>query len=364
MSIVHVSASRSYDVLVDELSIDGAGNLAASIGADFAFIVSDDNVAPLYLGRVKRSLEKAGFRTAEFVFAAGERSKTLATYAACLEALAQAGATRSSIVVALGGGVVGDMAGFAAATYMRGCRCIQIPTSLLACVDSSVGGKTAVDLPQGKNLVGAFFQPSAVLIDTSTLSTLPGHFFTDGCAEVVKCGIIADADLFSLLEMPLAPGDERLPEVIARCVEIKRDIVQADEHEHGLRQTLNFGHTIGHAIEKESAFRITHGFAVAAGMALMADACAVRGLCPRIDAKRVKAVLRAYGLPVETEFRAPRLFESSLADKKRSGSVMNAVLMHSIGSVEPTAMDLNDFACLVEEACAGGRAGDEPHAAQ
>lgn len=364
MSIVHVSASRSYDVLVDEFSVDAAGNLAVSIGADFAFIVSDDNVAPLYLCRVRRSLEKAGFRTAEFVFAAGERSKTIATYAACLEALARAGATRSSLVVALGGGVVGDLAGFAAATYMRGCRCIQIPTSLLACVDSSVGGKTAVDLPQGKNLVGAFFQPSAVLIDTATLATLPGHFFTDGCAEAVKYGVIADPRLLAELEEPLAPDDGRLGEIIARCVEIKRDIVQADEHEHGLRQMLNFGHTIGHAIEKESAFRITHGFAVAAGMALMADACVARGLCPRADADRVKAVLRAHGLPVETEFRAQRLFESSLVDKKRSGSVMNAVLMHAIGSVEPTAMDLDDFARLVEEACAGRRAGGEPHAAK
>ncbi|MDO4443779.1 MAG: 3-dehydroquinate synthase [Slackia sp.] len=354
MSVIEVRASRDYDVLVDECPIDSVGAIASTLAGDMAFVVSDSNVAPLYLGRVKDSLARAGFAAAQFVFPAGERSKTLATYGECLAAMAAAGVTRSSIVVALGGGVVGDMAGFAAATYMRGCRCIQVPTSLLACVDSSVGGKTAVDLPQGKNLVGAFFQPSAVLIDTTLLATLPGYFFTDGCAEIIKYGVIADADLLSLLEDPLTPGDDRLGETIARCVEIKRDIVQLDEHEGGLRRTLNFGHTIGHAIERASDFRIAHGHAVAAGMALMANACAKRGLCAREDAERVSSILAACGLPAASSFDARCLFEAARADKKRHGAEIDVVLMRGIGAVETATMDWDDFARLVEQACDGG----------
>lgn len=351
MSTVRVDASASYDVLIDEYSLDEAGTLAASIGGDAAFVVSDSNVAPLYLDRVKRSLSQAGFSVSEFVFEAGERSKNLSTYGACLQAMAEAGLTRSSLVVALGGGVVGDMAGFAAATYMRGCRCMQIPTSLLACIDSSVGGKTAVDLSQGKNLVGAFFQPSAVLIDTSALATLPPHFFTDGCAEAVKYGVIADEGLFALLESPLKQGDARLGDVIARCVAIKRDIVQADEHEKGERMLLNFGHTLGHAIEKASDFDITHGFAVACGMAMAARACATRRLCDAVDAERVESVVRAYGMPVRPSFSAERIYEAALADKKRRGSTMNVVSMEGIGCCRVTPLDLDDFARFVQEAC-------------
>lgn len=351
MSTVRVKASTAYDVLIDEYSIDEAGAVAASIGGDAAFVVSDSNVAPLYLGRVRRSLAASGFSVGEFVFPAGEASKNLSTYESCLQAMAEAGLTRSSLVVALGGGVTGDMAGFAAATYMRGCRCLQIPTSLLACVDSSVGGKTAVDLPQGKNLVGAFFQPSAVLIDTATLATLAPHFFTDGCAEAIKYGVIADADLFSLLETPLVPGDARLARVITRCVAIKRDIVQADERERGARMLLNFGHTLGHAIERESGFEITHGFAVASGMAMAARACAKRGLCEAADAARVASAVEAYGMSARAPFPAERLYEAALADKKRAGGVMNVAAMEGIGRACMLPLDLQDFSRFVREAC-------------
>lgn len=351
MSTVRVDASVVYDVFIDEYSVDEAGMLAASIGGDAAFVVSDSNVAPLYLDRVKRSLCAAGFSVAEFVFEAGEASKNLSTYGACLQAMAEAGLTRSSLVVALGGGVVGDMAGFAAATYMRGCRCMQIPTSLLACIDSSVGGKTAVDLPQGKNLVGAFFQPSAVLVDTSVLSTLSSHFFIDGCAEAIKYGVIADPTLFELLETPLEQGDLRLGEVIARCVAIKRDVVEADECEKGERMLLNFGHTLGHAIERASGFEITHGFAVACGMAMVARACAMRGLCSVADAERVESIVKTYGMPVRSPFDARRLYEAALADKKRQGAMMNVVAMEGVGRSYVMPLDLEDFARFVYEAC-------------
>ena len=285
VSIVHIEASTPYDVLIDECTLDEVGELTRRVsGGDAAFVVSDTHVAPLYLDRVMESLLEAGYRTSSFVFEAGEAAlRRFRRMRRCQSAMAEAGLTRSSVVVALGGGVVGDLAGFAAATYMRGCSCIQVPTSLLSCVDSSVGGKTAVDLPEGKNLVGAFFQPDAVLIDTSLLETLPHHFFTDGCAEVLKYGAIADEALFSLLEKPLVARDSRLKEVIRRCVEIKRDIVQEDEFEQGRRKLLNFGHTLGHAIERCSNFEITHGYAVACGMALVARACSIRGLLRRIE---------------------------------------------------------------------------------
>lgn len=352
MSTVHIDASRSYDVVIDECSIDEAGSFVKRVGGcDLAFIVSDSNVAPLYADRVAASLENVGFKTARFVFAAGEESKTLATYGACLEAMCDAGATRSTMVVALGGGVVGDLAGFAAATYMRGCRCVQIPTSLLACIDSSVGGKTAVDLPAGKNLVGAFFQPSGVLVDTATIDTLPAHFFTDGCAEAIKYGIIADARLFDVLATPLVQGDARLGDVIKRCVEIKRDMVNADEYEHGVRKLLNYGHTIGHGIEKESHFAITHGFGVASGMAMTAHACARLGLCSADDASRIAQVIRAYGLPTSCDFGRDVLYRAALSDKKRSGQNISLALVHAIGDARVTEMPLDDFGRFLDFAC-------------
>ena len=329
MSTVRVKASTAYDVLIDEYSIDEAGAVAASIGGDAAFVVSDSNVAPLYLGRVRRSLAASGFSVGEFVFPAGEASKNLSTYESCLQAMAEAGLTRSSLVVALGGGVTGDMAGFAAATYMRGCRCLQIPTSLLACVDSSVGGKTAVDLPQGKNLVGAFFQPSAVLIDTATLATLAPHFFTDGCAEAIKYGVIADADLFSLLETPLVPGDARLARVITRCVAIKRDIVQADERERGARMLLNFGHTLGHGIEAVRGIKgrrttgLYHGECVALGMLPMIESKTLQ--------KRVRAVYRRLGLPLRASYDKQKVLAEMLHDKKAQAGQITLIKVPGLG---------------------------------
>lgn len=352
MSIVRVEASRAYDVLIDEYRLNQLGKVARRVsGGDAAFVVSDSNVAPLYLDRAVCSLAEAGYRTASFVFSAGEASKTLSTYADCIRSMAELRLTRSSVVVALGGGVVGDLAGFAAATYMRGCRCIQVPTSLLSCVDSSVGGKTAVDLPTGKNLVGAFFQPDAVLVDTSLLDTLPKHYFIDGCAEVLKYGAIADEALFSLLEKPLEARDVRLEGVIRRCVEIKRDIVQNDEFEKGQRQLLNFGHTLGHAIEQCSNFSISHGFAVACGMVLVAHACATRGICSFESAERLRDVVVSYGFFDVTEYGVEELYKVALSDKKRSGDSISTVLMKSIGQAYCEPMGLDDFRSFVSDAC-------------
>lgn len=354
MSVVQVRASQTYDVLVDECGLDDLGAVCRRTGAyDAAFVLTDSNVAPLYLGRAVASLKQAGYPVHTMAFEAGEPSKTLATYGRCLAACAEAGLTRDSVIVALGGGVVGDVAGFVAATYMRGCHCVQVPTSLLACVDSSVGGKTAVDLPAGKNLVGAFFQPDAVLIDTSLLETLPQHFFTDGCAEIIKYGAIRDAGLFAMLETPLVPGDARLAHVIARCVAIKRDVVESDERESGVRQILNFGHTLGHAIEKPSDFRITHGFAVGCGMVLAAQACAAQGLCSEEVARRVRAVVEAYGLLAKAPFDAGAVFQAALSDKKRHGSCMNVVTLDCIGCAGVQRLDLDAFAQFVRDGMRG-----------
>ena len=277
MKSVKISVSKEYEVLIGHGLINDCGELCRGVLAESvkAAVISDDNVAPLYLERVKAALEKAGFAVVSFVFPHGESSKNGGTYLEILNFLAENQITRTDALIALGGGVVGDITGFAAATYLRGIRFVQIPTSLLAMVDSSVGGKTAIDLPAGKNLAGAFCQPELVICDLDTLDTLSDAFFTDGCAEVIKYGILKDEALFAHLEEKAQGFDREY--VISRCVELKRDYVTEDEFDTGLRMMLNLGHTVGHAIEKLSAYSVPHGSAVAMGMAIIARACAARG---------------------------------------------------------------------------------------
>ena len=276
-------------------------------------VISDSNVAPLYLQRTKDSLEKAGFAVSSYIFPAGEESKNLATLSGILEFLAGERLTRTDCVAALGGGVTGDMAGLAAALYLRGVRYIQLPTSLLAAVDSSVGGKTAVDLSAGKNLAGAFLQPAAVLCDTDCLGTLTPEFFADGAAEAIKTGVLCDEDLFALFEgPPLSPASPVLPEIIARCVRYKAGVVERDEKEQGERKLLNLGHTVGHAIEKCSGFTIPHGHAVAAGMAVMAQAAEALGWTQQPVAARIAACLEKNHLPTGTDFSPEALAEAAL----------------------------------------------------
>ncbi len=349
---VRVEASGSYDVVVGRGLLPQAGERvrAAVPGTDDAvLLVTDSNLGPLYLPVVQASLEKAGFRVSCATIPAGEESKRLANYAVLQEVAAQAGLTRASTVVALGGGVVGDLAGFVAATYMRGCHLVQLSTSLLAMVDSSVGGKTAVDLPEGKNLTGAFYQPDLVLCDLDCLATLPPLFASDGTGEVVKYAVMADPELFGWLQAPVAGQEER---VVARCVAIKRDVVQADEREGGLRKLLNLGHTVGHAIELLGDYRIPHGHAVAAGMAVMVRACAAKGWCAPEDAAAVEAMLRVHGLPTGTSRTPAELCAAALRDKKRTGDRIDAVVVRAIGRCEVRSLSLAEFAELVELGCA------------
>ncbi|MCI9468103.1 MAG: 3-dehydroquinate synthase [Oscillospiraceae bacterium] len=329
MTTVPVKASREYEVRIGSGLLRGAGEVVRQVcGGEAVMLVCGDIVNGLYADGVQGSLEAAGFRVCRFVYPHGERSKTAQTYFSLLNALAENGLTRSDCIVALGGGVTGDLAGFAAATYQRGVHYVQIPTTLLAAVDSSVGGKTAIDLPAGKNLAGAFYQPSLVLCDYDTLNTLPEDVFTDGCAEVIKYGVIWSEGLFERLKAPIRP---QLEMVIARCVEIKRDVVQQDEFDTGVRGLLNFGHTIGHAVEKCSDFAVSHGRAVAIGMALITKAAYLVGICEKACVDEMFALLRQYGLPVSTKFAAEELLSAMRSDKKRAGNSITLVLPEAIG---------------------------------
>ena len=340
MRTVSVKASRSYEVKISRDLLKTVGAEAASlIKGRTAAIVSDSNVAPLYLEQTKASLESAGFRTCSFVFPAGEGSKNGQTYLELLEFLAEHQITRSDTLVALGGGVVGDLTGFAAATFLRGVKFIQVPTTLLAAVDSSVGGKTAIDLPAGKNLAGAFYQPSLVLCDTDTLSTLPREVFLDGCAEVIKYGVIYDRPFFDYLR-EAGPEFDR-ERVIKRCVELKRDVVMEDEFDTGNRMKLNLGHTVGHGVEARSHFGLSHGKSVAIGMAMVSRAAAKKGMLSPQDAETIQATLAAYGLPIRTEYPAEELVQYMLSDKKRSGSAIPLIIPTEIGhcQIVPTPVE-------------------------
>ena len=329
MTTIKVSASKTYDVVVGRELLRSAGMLASGlVKGRSAAVVTDDTVGPLYAEALSASLLKAGFRVALFSIPHGEISKNADNYIALLNFLAESKMTRGDVVYALGGGVVGDLAGFAASTYMRGMRLVQLPTTLLAAVDSSVGGKTAIDLPAGKNLAGTFYQPDLVLCDTATLETLPKEIFTDGLSEVVKYGVIADETLFDMLNASVA---QNLEEIISRCVAIKRDIVEEDETETGPRKLLNFGHTVGHAVEALSNFEITHGRAVAIGMAIMARAADASGLCQVDAAQHLVSLLQRLGLPTETDFTAAALAQAALSDKKRSGGTITLVVPEKIG---------------------------------
>ena len=332
MNVVKVNASTAYEVKIGTGLLSSLGQETAKVTkVGKAAIVSDSNVWPLYGKTVQESLENAGFSFIYYVIPAGESSKNGQTYLELMNFLAQNQVTRSDCLIALGGGVVGDLTGFAAATYLRGITYIQVPTTLLAAVDSSVGGKTAIDLECGKNLVGAFYQPKLVLCDTDTLNTLPVEIFRDGCAEVIKYGILYDRQLFEHLHKNILNFDRQF--VITRCVELKRDVVAEDEFDTGSRMKLNLGHTIGHAVEASSNYDVSHGQAVAIGMAIVSRA--VRATT------EIEDILKLFGLPTKTGYTAQQLFDSALSDKKRSGDTVNLIVPEAIGAclIRPTPID-------------------------
>lgn len=331
MKKLRVNVGKGYDILIEKGIIEHTADYIKNVtGAKKICLVSDTNVYKLYGDTVMSSLKGAGYDVFEYVYPAGEQSKTTATVISMVEYMAQNELTRNDLVVALGGGVCGDMAGFASAIYLRGIDFVQIPTSLLAQVDSSVGGKTAVDLPQGKNLCGSFHQPVLVLIDTNTLDTLTPHFYSDGMAEAIKTGCIKSASLFEMLES--GDSNEVIDEVVYQCVSIKAGVVERDEKEHGERALLNFGHTPGHAIEKLHNFStVSHGEAVGIGMVIMAQAGEQNGITPVGTADRIKKVLEKYSLKTEDENSLDEIISAMNADKKRTGSSIKFILLNSIG---------------------------------
>ena len=332
MKTVTVSASRRYDILIERGLLRRAGELVRGVtNAGTVMLVSDDSVWPLYGETVQKSLAAAGFSVCRFVFPHGESSKCAKTYLALLDALCENQLTRADAVVALGGGVVGDLTGFAASTYLRGIGFIQIPTTLLAAVDSSVGGKTAVDLPTGKNQAGSFYQPCIVICDPNTLETLPEEQYRCGCAEIIKYSMLGNAAFFE--ELYKTPVREQYEHVIEVCVQMKRDIVGADEYDLGRRRTLNLGHTFGHAVEQCSDFSLLHGEAVAIGMATVTRAAVKRGICGEETLARLLDILHRYGLPTETGYELDKLYEAELVDKKISGGKMHLIVPEKIGQV-------------------------------
>lgn len=331
---------RSYPILIEQglLSLIGPDLKKRNIAKRYG-VISDDHVASLYGATLLNSLTEAGLAAEIISFPRGEGSKNLQTLANLASSLARNGFDRKDGLIALGGGVTGDITGFLASVYMRAIPFVQVPTTLLAQVDSSVGGKTGVDIPEGKNLVGTFYQPRAVYIDTDVLHTLPSQELMGGLAEVIKYGVIADADFFMFLEehrQRILDLDEQIiSRLIARCCEIKASVVARDEREGDLRRILNFGHTIGHAIEAASDFTLIHGLAVAMGMAAIADLAVRSGHLPAADANRLKQLLRAYGMPdtIPPHLDRQRIKRYLQTDKKTVGGRVFFVLPTAIGKV-------------------------------
>ncbi len=309
-------------------------------------VVTDRNVASLYLDACRESLEAAGYEVHEYILPPGETSKNAENYLKILDYLISVSMTRSDGIVALGGGMVGDIAGFVAATYMRGISVYQVPTTLLAAVDSSVGGKTAIDLPAGKNLVGAFHQPKLVLQDSSLLKTLPPEIYREGMAEVIKYGMINNIVLFSQLK-DRKYTKKNLSEVIRTCVEMKKQYVDADEFDHGLRHMLNFGHTLGHAIEILSDYTVSHGDAVAKGMYWMTGFSVTQGWCSQETLNELEELLMVYGFDLELDYDRDEIYRILCSDKKRTGDQIRIVTPDEVGVCRIRTMNLEEVRNLL-----------------
>ncbi len=309
-------------------------------------IVTDSVVAPLYLEQVKAQFSLPVSQT---IIPSGEEHKRLSTVETIYHDLLAAGMTRKDLILALGGGVTGDVTGFAAATFLRGVSLCQIPTTLLAQVDSSVGGKTGVDLPEGKNLVGAFYQPGLVLIDPTVLQTLPQSTFNDGMAEVIKYGCIANKSILDLISAP--DFRENIEDIIYACVKIKRDVVQEDEHDTGLRMILNFGHTIGHAAEKLANYTaLTHGQAVAIGMVAAMRLGNALGAATDLSAP-LAAILQAHHLPTELPYDRAAICDALLSDKKNFGGTLNFILVRTLGTASIEKLETSRLRALILQHC-------------
>lgn len=338
---------RSYPIHIGSQLIDQADLYKKHLKGSFTAVVTNETVAPLYADRVVKTLESLGQKVRLVVLPDGEVYKTWETLQKIFDALLESGADRKSTLVALGGGVIGDMTGFAAASYMRGIRFIQVPTTLLSQVDSSVGGKTGINHPLGKNMIGAFYQPQAVIADLDTLKTLPPKELAAGLAEVIKHGAIADADFFSWMEKNIEPlnacDPKAMEHAVLRSCEIKSQVVALDEKEGGIRATLNFGHTFGHAIEAGMGYgEWLHGEAVGCGMVLAADLSVRTGRLLEVDQQRIKNLVASLKLPsIPPKFGVARYMELMSVDKKAEGGEVRYILLEGIGRSTIKTVDDN-----------------------
>lgn len=353
MKGIFVGTKPSYKVLIGRGAMTQAGSLIRRVSEDIQkiLIVTDTNIAPLYLEKLRKSLEVSKFEVSEYIFEAGERSKNIDSIAGMWGVMAEGGFTRTDAVVSLGGGVACDMAGFAAATFLRGIRVFQIPTSLLAMADAAIGGKTGIDLKEGKNLAGAFWQPSMVIEDTDCLETLPDELFTEGMGEVLKHAFIMDTELFDILKekadkgeaMSIKSDPEFLEKMVAMNVSDKVSVITEDTLDNGRRQTLNFGHTIGHVIERNGDYKLLHGACVAKGMGIMTDACLANGLIDPETAGQIKGLIEAYGLPTGDDITPEDIVSGAMNDKKKRGDTLSLIMVRKIGTADIVKMTPDEF---------------------
>lgn len=363
MKGIFVGTKPSYKVIIGKGALTQVGSLIkkSSPEVEKVLIVTDSNVAPLYLDTVKKGLEISKFEVSEFIYEAGEQNKNIGTVSAMWEKMAEEGFTRTDAVVSLGGGVTTDMGGFAAATFLRGIKVFQVPTSLLAMVDAAVGGKTGIDLRTGKNLAGAFHQPSMVIEDTDCLKTLPDELIREGMGEVLKHAFIMDPELYEMLVKKASEGgissfrddDQFLEAMVSKNVADKVDVIVDDEHDNGRRQTLNFGHTVGHVIERNSDFKLPHGICVAKGMGIVIDSSVKAGMLEAEEAEKMKDLISAYGLPVSDDITAEEAVDGAMNDKKKRGGTISVIVVKKIGTSEIVRMTPEEYG----EFIAGGKNG-------
>ena len=343
----------SYQIHVGHHLLMQAGKLIRSCtSGSKILVVTHPDLNKLYGSELLTSLKAAGYSVTTATVSTGEHTKSFESYQKLVGVLAENRFTREDIIVAFGGGVIGDLAGFAAATYMRGCALIHVPTSLLAMIDSSIGGKTAIDLPFGKNLIGAFYNPRTVIVDLELLSSIPTPLLQDSCGELIKYGVLSGHELFNKISLARNPVQvidvTHRQELIQACIEIKKSIVEADFKEAGSRKLLNLGHTLGHAIETLGNFELGHGSCVAAGTSLLAKACSKLGLCSVEDVKNIATLTQAYNLPTSTSFTVEELYSAALHDKKSHADSIDMALIYGIGDVRIERKSFAELKQLIE----------------
>ncbi len=348
MRKITVAGSKKYDIIIDKNILSEAYQyIKPFLTGNIVYIVTDDIVDSLYGSILTDSLESNGLSVFKYIIPHGEHSKNTDNYIAVLNDMATKGVSRSDMLIAFGGGIPGDLGGFAAATYLRGIPLLHIPTTLLATVDSSIGGKTGIDLKEGKNLAGAFYQPQAVICDLSLLDTLPDEVFKDGYAEIIKYGILSGNQLFNRIKIPLKSDIES---IVYECVKIKRDIVQKDESDIGMRQLLNLGHTIAHAVELLSGYTISHGAAVAKGLHLISKISYTQGLCTKEVLTKITDMLNLHGFNTDLLYGAKDIANAITADKKRSSGHINLILIRDIGKCTIEKTDMSDLTDIIQTA--------------